>query len=184
MNLKLQLARRIKSLRTEHGLSRVELGRLCGFTGNSLQSRVGHWETGRRSPKLGDLKRIAKALHVSIAELLPGATPEHDEPPLLAWHDLMARRIKNIYRVPLIHNACAPAFNKGDIIGIDPRARLVHHDLVLAAYGDTQPVVCRYHHHNSQRFFKTLEAKPRRFSANPKTTQVFGKIISKTILFA
>lgn len=44
--------------RNKAGLSQEALGALCGWR----QGRIGHYETGRRTPSLDDSRRIVKAL--------------------------------------------------------------------------------------------------------------------------
>lgn len=64
----------IAALRRERGLSQKELAAELGVTDKA----VSRWETGRGYPDVALLPRLAKALDVSITELLEGerATPE------------------------------------------------------------------------------------------------------------
>lgn len=59
-----KLGRRIQSLRQRQGISQEQLAHMIGI------SRVyqGYIEQGRSSPAVGKLFRMAKALHVPLAE--------------------------------------------------------------------------------------------------------------------
>lgn len=57
---------RIRMLRQRADLSQTELGDLVGLT----QGQIGHLENGARNLTLEWMKRIAKALGVSVADLL------------------------------------------------------------------------------------------------------------------
>lgn len=63
---------RIKNIRKSKGLSQEQLAKLCGLNRNSIYN----YETGKRSPKSGDLERIADALEVTPIELLLGGKKE------------------------------------------------------------------------------------------------------------
>ena len=57
----------IKRLRKEKHLTQAELGEKIGVSG----AMIGHYETGVRNPKFGTVCRIATALGVPAAALLP-----------------------------------------------------------------------------------------------------------------
>lgn len=57
---------RIRELRLKRGLSQTVLGERVGLT----QGQVGHLENGARNLTLEWMKRIARAMDVSVAELL------------------------------------------------------------------------------------------------------------------
>lgn len=57
---------RVRSLRKSKGLSQRELARLIGFN----QSQVSKIEGGNRRVTEVEIKKLAKALHVSAASLL------------------------------------------------------------------------------------------------------------------
>lgn len=59
------LARAIKRLRTERGLSQEELG----LRAEIHPTWISHIESGRNNPAWGSVRRIAAALGVGIAEL-------------------------------------------------------------------------------------------------------------------
>ena len=67
---------RIRALRTAAGFSQERLGELLGLSGG----QVSHLENGARNLTLEWMKRIAKALNVSPAELLT----DEDNPDRLA----------------------------------------------------------------------------------------------------
>lgn len=63
------IAKNIKNLRMQRGLSQKALSKLCGWQGNS---RIANYEgTGKtvREPTLSDIKRIAQVLNVPAAAL-------------------------------------------------------------------------------------------------------------------
>ena len=56
----------IRNVRKKRGLSQEQLARNSGLSRYSIIN----FETGRRNPRVKDLKNIAKALNVSVAELI------------------------------------------------------------------------------------------------------------------
>lgn len=65
----IKLGQRIATLRQEKGWSQRELAERCGWEG---QSRVGNYERNVREPSLHDMDLIARALGISVKELLFG----------------------------------------------------------------------------------------------------------------
>ncbi len=61
-----ELAERIYTLRTAKGLSREQLGELCGCTGRT----IGNYEHGMRKPTSNVAPAMAAALGVTVEELL------------------------------------------------------------------------------------------------------------------
>ncbi len=61
-----ELAERIYTLRTAKGLSREQLGELCGCTGRT----IGNYEHGMRKPTSNVAPAMAEALGVTVEELL------------------------------------------------------------------------------------------------------------------
>ncbi len=59
---KLQLARRLRSLRTQHKLTQVQLARLAG----THQEVIARLESGRIVPKLDLLQRLASAMGLDV----------------------------------------------------------------------------------------------------------------------
>lgn len=57
----------IVAKRQERHMTRVELAQALGATTVS----VWRWETGKQTPQLETMQRLAKALHTSIQELFP-----------------------------------------------------------------------------------------------------------------
>lgn len=66
------IARRIKAIRTEKGLTLDELARLTGFT-KSLLSKI---ENNKVSPPISTLATIARALEVSLGDFFSAADME------------------------------------------------------------------------------------------------------------
>jgi len=60
------LAKRLKQLRAEKGLTQAALARRAGVT----LSYIGRLEIGRHDPQLSTLIKLAKALKVPVAALL------------------------------------------------------------------------------------------------------------------
>ncbi len=60
------LAKRLKQLRAERGLTQAALAKRAGVT----LSYVGRLEIGRHDPQLSTLRKLAKALKVTVAELI------------------------------------------------------------------------------------------------------------------
>ena len=58
----------IRDLRKENNITQQQLAELLCVSDKA----VSRWETGRGFPDIGNLERIAEALHVSVAELLKG----------------------------------------------------------------------------------------------------------------
>lgn len=69
------LAARLRSARTEAGLSQAQLAEAAGVT----QAHVSQWESGRRTPHIDSLVKLADALDVSL-DWLAGrtTTPQED----------------------------------------------------------------------------------------------------------
>lgn len=62
----MELAEQIRYFRSRSGLSREELAERTGIHANTL----GKYESGRRKPKIEQLKRIADGLGISVIEFL------------------------------------------------------------------------------------------------------------------
>ena len=68
-----RFSERLRGLRKKAGLNQTELAELIGVS----TITVCRWETEARAPRMGDIAKLASALHVSEAELLNG--PERRE---------------------------------------------------------------------------------------------------------
>ena len=68
-----EMAERIYNLRTAKGLSREQLGQMCGCTGRTISN----YEYGMRRPTSGMALTLAAALGVTIEELL-GTEPQQE----------------------------------------------------------------------------------------------------------
>lgn len=60
------LAQRLKKLRAERGVTQAVLAKRAGVT----LSYVGRLEIGRHDPQLSSLYKLAKALNVSVGQLV------------------------------------------------------------------------------------------------------------------
>ena len=56
----------IKNIREEKGFSQEKLARKL----NVAQSTIGMWESGKRTPKLGELNRLARILNITVNRLI------------------------------------------------------------------------------------------------------------------
>lgn len=61
-----KLSRRLKELRAKRGLTQAALANRAGVT----LSYIGRLEIGRHDPQLSTLYRIAKALNISVGDLV------------------------------------------------------------------------------------------------------------------
>lgn len=61
------IGERIKAAREKTGMTQVELGKKVGVSGVAIM----RYEKGQRQPRLEQLRRIAAALEVTVASLLP-----------------------------------------------------------------------------------------------------------------
>lgn len=62
----MQLGEKIKALRLGHKMSQTELGRKALIP----QTTLSDWERSKGIPNVEEVKRLAKALGVTVAELL------------------------------------------------------------------------------------------------------------------
>jgi transcriptional regulator with XRE-family HTH domain len=62
------LAKRIKELRLDKGISQEELAHRSGLS----RTGMGFLETGKRWPRLDTLMKVADGLNISVDELLKG----------------------------------------------------------------------------------------------------------------
>lgn len=59
-------AESLKKIRQERKLSQQELAKKLGLA----QSTIGMWESGRRTPKIAELNRMAKILDITVTRLI------------------------------------------------------------------------------------------------------------------
>lgn len=77
------LGMRIKRYRMAKQLSQQALATECGW---ASQSRIGNYEKGTREPNLGDLEKIAKALGLTLSDLVAGGDQSNVEGAHAAVH--------------------------------------------------------------------------------------------------
>lgn len=58
---------RLRELRRSKDFTQDDLAALLGVT----RGQIGHWETGTRGLSVADATRLARALNVSLTELIP-----------------------------------------------------------------------------------------------------------------
>jgi transcriptional regulator with XRE-family HTH domain len=61
-----RLSKRLKQLRAKRGLTQAVLAQRAGVT----LSYIGRLEIGRHDPQLSTLRKLAKALKITVAELV------------------------------------------------------------------------------------------------------------------
>lgn len=66
----------IKRLRLQHGLSQDEFGALIGRSGKSIST----WENGTRTPKMGEIQKIADYFGIKKTEIIDDVTEAPDRP--------------------------------------------------------------------------------------------------------
>ena len=76
-------AETLKKLRTEKGLSQVQLGKQM-FVNNSTVAR---WENGSRLPDAAMITRLSKVLGVDVSTLLTAAIEGEDSPNVIIVDD-------------------------------------------------------------------------------------------------
>ena len=64
--MKGSIANNIRVFRNKRGITQAELSKEAELSRNTIVN----FETGRRDPRIKDLRKIAKALNVSIEELI------------------------------------------------------------------------------------------------------------------
>lgn len=62
----MEFSEALKNIRKESKISQQDLARRLGIA----QSTVGMWETGKRTPKLDEIKRLAIALNITVERLV------------------------------------------------------------------------------------------------------------------
>ena len=175
MTIKLSIGKRIAEARSALGLSQIELSEMTGFG----KTRISNWETGFRTPKLGDSKILEKTLKIpapyllcltedktfsdtsnkkqrefnsiplfSESEILQAEYPlnieAHDAVeylPLIQSNAILAEQGAFAFR--LVDNSMSPAFDKNDIIVLNPSVQVRHNDYVLVHIPATNTLVFR-----------------------------------------
>jgi CheY-like chemotaxis protein/DNA-binding XRE family transcriptional regulator len=62
----MDFSKSLKNIRKDLKISQQDLARRMGIA----QSTVGMWETGKRTPKLDEIKRLARALNITVDRLI------------------------------------------------------------------------------------------------------------------
>ena len=81
------IGERIKEARQERGLSQEELAQII----NSTKSAISRYESGKRQPRIEQLKSIASALDVDVNWLMNGYTLEQRDQ---VWKEKLSRRFE------------------------------------------------------------------------------------------
>ena len=62
---------KIKAMRVAAGLTQQKLGELCGYEGRGAECAVQNWEYDRQMPRLEIARSLAKALKVTLDDVIP-----------------------------------------------------------------------------------------------------------------
>lgn len=65
------LGERIKAARKAAHLTQRQLGEMIGFTGKTAERIIQFWEHDERDPSVEQLRPLAKALNLTLEELIP-----------------------------------------------------------------------------------------------------------------
>ncbi|HFD3888238.1 TPA: helix-turn-helix domain-containing protein [Serratia marcescens] len=84
-----QIGERIRALRTEKGLSQIQVAKLCGWSG---ASRVANYESGARNVGADDAIVLSRILGVTPSELLFG---DQGDPSL--WMNEKQRKMLGLF---------------------------------------------------------------------------------------
>lgn len=69
------LTDKLKKFRKDKKLTQTKLAELCGISRNSIVN----WETGKSTPKVGDIEKISLVLGISPRELMEGSLSVQDK---------------------------------------------------------------------------------------------------------
>jgi transcriptional regulator with XRE-family HTH domain len=95
---KSQIAQRLREARETAKLSQASAGDLAGW-GKEAQSRISHYELGRRSITISDLTTLAKIYRVNPVFLAFGENPlPDDEEKLLQSYRYVSERTQRVIR--------------------------------------------------------------------------------------
>lgn len=131
---------RIKQIRLLRGLTQKELGLKVGFTKNSAESRISHYESGRRNPQNKVLKAIAAVLDVDVIAL---NTPDIDTyygvmHTLFSLEDLYGLKVKLINGQPYlrIDDSLINPINKDLLKWYEEGQKLVNQEISVEEYNE------------------------------------------------
>lgn len=191
----------IVKYRLSKGWTQPQLAVKCGW-GVDAQGRISHYEQGRRSPNYADLKVLAEAFGIGVAQLLVGAGADAGihivmrELPLIPSPDAMKKRTKQTkLLVPAPHtlsaqafvlhvrdSSMAPVFHPGDIVVVDPHIDPHLEDYVACNYKG-EMLVRQYIAVERRFYFKALRGKTPPIPYEKNVTPIYGVVRSKlTIL--
>lgn len=126
------LGSRIAHYRNLAGLSQGALAKACGW---KSQSRIGNYELNTREPTLADITLIAKALHVSTADLVLN----HESGPANPEPNLQLGEAGTSRSPPIVAQIIAEAFAAGKLTAsdIEELRRMALHLIKKNAQGAT-----------------------------------------------
>ena len=118
----------IKSLRTQHGMTQLEFGRIAGVSDKAVSS----WESGLSIPRMGAIEKISSYFHVPKSVLIDGTNTGSPVPPGFL-------PLPETERLPLVGRiACGTPFlaeeNIDDYVDVPKAARAT---FVLLCQGDS-----------------------------------------------
>ena len=104
-----QFAETLKKLRSEKGLTQIQLGNLMFVN----RSTVARWETGDRLPDAAMIARLSKVLGVGVGTLLAAAAESEEYPNIILVDDNVAIIPDSLFTLEkVIPNAVITGFNR------------------------------------------------------------------------
>lgn len=135
---------KIKELRKEKKLSQKALADLCGVH----QTAVSQWEKGRTTPDLDSLKKLAKALGVSV-EILIGGEVLQDENKIPGFSRISAGAVaeklgkSDIFALTVNDNTMSPALIPDDTVIVNRLEMPVSGELAAVTVGGSDAFITR-----------------------------------------
>lgn len=126
----MSIGKRIRELRTEKGLSQIELGKIAGVTDKAVST----WEQDIKIPRMGAIEKIAAYFGVTKSYIIDGVLPEIELgiPPGF-------EPIPKMQKVPLVgHIACGqPITAEENLEGYVDAPAEKQIDFALTCHGDS-----------------------------------------------
>ena len=112
---------KLKKIRKDKKLTQTQLAALCGISRNSIVN----WETGKSTPKVGDIEKLSAILGISPQELINNSTEIQDT----AISEKTSNQPKGFAYWGGVVDEARRAAERGDeveIHSIEPLLRLAH----------------------------------------------------------
>lgn len=188
------IAREIKRLRVERGISQKELGERLGVG----QSTVAMWERGKNSPEYKTILRIAEIFSVSVAELAEGGAAAIGVPilgrvqagiPRTAAEDIIGyeqispeiARTGEFFALKIRGESMEPRFLDGDTVIIRRQSSVDNGDIAIVLVNDEDATCKKFYRHSDGISLVSLNPKfqPMFFSADElqnTNIEILGKV--------